>query len=254
MSALDRWFPYRKATGSVELFAFPHTGAASTVFTVLRGMLEPDGIALTAAVLPGHGRRVREEPHRSIDTLLADFQSAAEQDGWALFQDEYALMGHCFGGLICYELARLLVRAPCRDPRLLVVCHCPPPPLMYDSGMSRMPTEELLARTAAMGGTPAALLADPDFRTVLERPLRADWTLSDEYVHQPSEPLPVPMLAVCGADDPFVEATDLPLWGEHTAALFRTAEVGAGHWSLAADAAGALAAEVRSALAAARAG
>jgi len=82
----------------------------------------------------------------------------------------------------------------------------------------------------------------------------AAWTLSDEYVHQPSEPLPVPMLAVCGADDPFVEATDLPLWGEHTAALFRTAEVGAGHWSLAADAAGALAAEVRSALAAARAG
>lgn len=252
MSVVDTWFPYRKGTGNVELFAFPHTGAASTVFTHLRRVLEPDGIALSAAVLPGHGRRVREEPHRSMDTLLADFADAAGRDGYSAFQGEYALLGHCSGALIIYEIAQLLVRSPCRNPRLLVVCNCPPPPLIYDSGMSRLPTEELLARTASMGGTPAALMADPDFRTVLERPLRADWMLSDEYVYRPCAPLPVPMLAVRGADDPFVDATDLPLWGEHTSTTFRTAEVGTGHWSLTEAASVKLGDQIRSALAAAR--
>lgn len=254
MSVVDTWFPYRKGTGTVELFAFPHTGAASSVFNILRRVLDQDGVALSAAVLPGHGRRVREEPHRSMDTLLADFEEAARRGAYSAFRGRYALLGHCSGALIAYELAKLLVRSPCRNPRLLVVCNCPPPPLIYDSGMSRLSTEELFARTASMGGTPDALMADPDFLTVLERPLRADWALSDEYVYRPSAALPVPMLAVRGADDPFVEATDLPLWRKHTNQTFWTAEVGTGHWSLADAASEKLGREIRTALSAAGSG
>lgn len=248
MSGVQSWFPYRVPADGTEIFAFPHAGAASTVFHALRRHLEPDGTALTAAVLPGHGRRVREQPHRDMTALVADFDAAAASDGYAAFQGDYVLLGHCLGALVSFELARRLVDAPCRNPRLLVLCHCPPPTLVYDSGMSRLPTEELLARTSTMGGTPAGLLADSDFRTLLDRVLRADWALVDDYVFRGPARLPIPVLAVRGADDPFVDATDLPLWGDHTSAGFRTAEVGAGHWSLAEDAAGELADEIRAAL------
>jgi surfactin synthase thioesterase subunit len=249
MSTVERWFPYRRADGRLELFAFPHAGAASTVFNPLRELLRHDGIALTAAVLPGHGRRLRERPHRRMDTLLAEFAEMARRDGYAAFQGDYALIGHCSGSLIAYELARLLVEAPCRDPRLLVVCSCMPPKLIFDTGMGRLPTKELLAQTASMGGTPEALLDNPDFIEVLERPLRADWEMFDGYVRQPDTArLPVPILAVRGAEDPNCEARYLRLWREETTATFLTAELDAGHWALEDEGSAVLAREVQAAL------
>ena len=248
MSSVASWFPYRREAGAFELFAFPHAGGASTVFNDLREALRLDGIALSAAVLAGHGRRLREKPHRRIEPLLAEFEALARADGYAAFQGDYALIGHCSGSLIAYEIARLLVRAPCRDPRLLVVCSCLPPRLIFDTGMGRLPTPQLLAQTASMGGTAAGLMDDPDFVAMLERPLRADWELYDGYVHRPAAPLPVPVLAVRGAEDGNVDAIDLQLWRELTTERFDTAELAAGHWALAEPGAAALAKEISAAL------
>jgi surfactin synthase thioesterase subunit len=251
MSTVEQWFPYRRGDGRVELFAFPHAGAASTVFNPLRKALRDDGVALTATVLPGHGKRLRERPHRRMDTLVAEFAEMARRDGYAAFQGDYALLGHCSGSLIAYELAQLLVRAPCRNPRLLVVCSCMPPQMIFDTGMGRLPTRELLVQTAAMGGTPPQLLDDPDFLEVLERPLRADWEMFDGYVQRPDAPkLPVPILAIRGAEDPNCEARFLQRWQEKTTAEFRTAELGEGHWALEDDGSLLLAREIRTALAA----
>jgi surfactin synthase thioesterase subunit len=231
MPTVEQWFPYRR-TGDMDLFAFPHAGAASTAFSALRAALLPGGVALAAAVMPGHGRRIRETPHRRMASLMADFEASARADGYAAFHGEYVLLGHCSGSLIAYEVAKLLVRAPCRNPALLVVCSCLAPRLIFDSGMSRLPTDELLAQTASLGGTPDALLTDPDFIEVLERPLRADWEVYDSYVEQPAAPLPVPILAVRGADDPNCEARGLQLWHRYTSEKFRTAELDSGHWAL----------------------
>ncbi|HUZ57114.1 MAG TPA: thioesterase domain-containing protein, partial [Streptosporangiaceae bacterium] len=162
MSAMDKLFPYRKGTDGLELFAFPHVGAGSASFNPLRAALRHQGVALCAAVFPGRERRLREEPHRSMDSLLAEFADVAERDAYSAFRGEYALLGHSAGALVADQIARFLVGAPCRSPRLLVVCSCSPPPRCLDTGISRLPTDELIARTAAMGGTPRALLADDD--------------------------------------------------------------------------------------------
>src|SRR5690348_3673960 len=140
MSSIEQWFPYRRAAGALELFAFPHAGAASPVFNDLREALRHDGVSLSAAVLPGHGRRLREAPHRTMKALLADVAAMAHADRYAAFQGDYALLGHCSGALVAYEVAKLLVGAPCRNPRLLVVCGCLGPRLVFDTGMGRLPT------------------------------------------------------------------------------------------------------------------
>ncbi len=250
MSGFDNWFPYRRADGGLEVFAFAHAGAASTVYNPLRAVLRRDGVALTAAVLPGHGKRLRERPHRRMDTLVAEFADLARRDGYAAFQGDYALIGHCSGSLVAYEVAQHLVRAPCRDPRLLVVCSCLPPRLIFDTGMGRLPTRQLIAQTADMGGTPAALLDDPDFLEMIEPALRADWELFDSYVRRPDAPrLPVPILAVRGAEDPNCEARYLKLWQEETTATLLTAELDAGHWALEDEGSAVLAREIQAALA-----
>ena len=246
------WFPYRRGAGGVELFAFPHAGAATTVFNGLREQLRHNGVGLSAAVLPGRGRRVRQAPHRRMADLLAEFESAARADEYAAFQGDYALLGSCSGALVAYEVAKLLVRAPCANPRLLVVCSCMPPRGVFDTGMGRLPAAQLLEQTASMGGTAPQLMQDADFVAILERALRADWEIYDGYQYRPAEPLPVPILAVRGAEDTYVDAVDLGVWREQTSAEFRLTQLDSGHWAL--DAAGTptLTGEIAAALAGAR--
>jgi surfactin synthase thioesterase subunit len=250
MSTLQKWFPYRKATGGVELFAFPHIGAGPTLFHALRAAIAPAGVAVTGALLPGRGRRLRESPCRTMDDLVAEFAGMARRDGFSAFAGDYALAGHCSGSLVAYEIAKLLVESPCRNPRLLLLCSCLPPPLIRDTGTSRLPTGEMFARTAALGGTEDALMADRDLLEVLEPPMRADWEIFDGYVHRASEPLPVPILAVRGTRDASVPLADLRLWQVNTTEPLMTAEVEADHWVLTEPGSVALAGEIVRALSA----
>jgi surfactin synthase thioesterase subunit len=254
MSSVESWFPYRRAASGFELFAFPHAGGATTVFSDLREALGRGGIALSAAVLPGHGRRVRETPHRRMEPLLAEFGEMARSTGFSAFMGDYGLLGHCSGALIAYEIAKLLVRAPCRNPRLFVVCSCLPPRLIFDTGMGRLPTRELLAQTAAMGGSEDQLMADPDFVTMIERPLRADWEMYDGYRHRPAAPLPLPILAVRGTEDGNVDLPDMRLWQEQTDQQLLTAELDSDHWVIDEKGSARLAREISAAVAAVRPG
>jgi surfactin synthase thioesterase subunit len=248
VSTVKAWFPYRKGGGGLEIFGFPHAGAGSTVFAGLREALAQFDVALVPAVLPGRERRLRERPHCDMPALLADFEQMARASGFAPFEGDYALLGHCSGALVAYEIARLLERAPCAPPRLLVVSGSLPPPMIRDTGTSALSTPELFARTADLGGTPPALLQDPDFLDMIERPLRADWTLFDRYVHRPAEPLSTPVLAVRGAADPDVSAAALQRWRDETTEDFSTLELPAGHWPLGGDGSAALADAVPAAL------
>lgn len=232
MSTFDKLFPYRKGAEGIELFAFPHVGAGSAGFNPLRAALQSYGVALSAAVLPGRERRLREQPHTSMDSLLGDFADLAERDAYSAFQKDYVLLGSCAGALVAYEITRLLASAPCRNPRLLVVCGCSPPPLCGDTGISRLAFEDVVARTAAMGGIPPAVLADDDFLEVAKRALRADWLMYDGYRYEPAQQLSVPILAIRGAEDASVSAGELIMWRDHTSATFLTAELDAGHWIL----------------------
>lgn len=252
MSSAKAWFPYRKETDDVELFAFPHAGAGSTVFRHLREALAGTGVTLVPGVLPGRERRLAEKPHEDMDSLLAEFAQMARQDGYAGFTGDYALLGHCSGALVAFEIARLLEAAACRNPRLLVVCSCLPPSRIRDTGMSRLSTSELFRRTAEMGGTPQTLMANPDFLDLVERPLRADWVLFDRYVYRPEPKLTTPILAVRGADDPDVGAADLRLWQEVTSGAFAVSELRSGHWALTAEGSAELARQIPAALFATR--
>jgi surfactin synthase thioesterase subunit len=232
MSTARAWFPYRKGSSGIELFAFPHAGAGSTVFKYLREDLSGTGITAVPAVLPGRERRLAETPYKDMSSLLVGFEEMAREDGYAAFMDDYALLGHCSGALVAYEIARLLERGPCRDPRLLVACSCPPPPRVRNTGMSELSTEELFRRTASMGGTPDRLMTNPDFLEMVERPLRADWVLFDGYVHEPTPKLSTPILAVRGVSDPDIRPGDLELWRDETDGGFATTELQSGHWAL----------------------
>lgn len=232
MTSIRAWFPYRKETDGPEVFAFPHAGAGSMVFNPLRESLDGTGTTLTAAVLPGRERRLRQPPYERMADLLAEFEAVARADDFAAFRGDYALLGHCSGALVAYEIARILERSPCRPPRLLVVASCLAPPMIADTGTSRLTTAELFSRTSELGGTSAGLLDNRDFLEIIERPLRADWTLFDGYTHDPRPVLSIPVLALRGQDDPDLTTPDLARWREETTGPCDIASVDVGHWLL----------------------
>lgn len=232
MPTFETWIPYRRAASGFELFAFPHIAAGPTLFHPVRAALAAVGVTLTATLPPGRGRRLRESPHRSMAGLVAEFAEMAREDGYAAFQGEYGLLGHCSGSLLAYEVAKILIDAPCRNPALLVACSCLPPGLIRDTGTSRLPVDEMFARTAALGGTADALLDDPGFREAMAAPMRADWEIFDGYSDTSPATLPVPILAVRGLDDTSVPTADLRGWQDHSGYPLRTAEVDADHWVL----------------------
>lgn len=248
MPTFDTWFPYRRPAAGFELFAFPHIAAGPTLFHPLRAALAPIGVTLTAALPPGRGKRLREPPHRSMSDLVAEFADLARVDGYAAFQGEYGLVGHCSGALVAYEVAKVLTAAPCRNPALLIACSCLPPRLIRDTGTSRLPVDEMFARTTALGGTADALLADPGFRQAVAAPMRADWEIFDGYADRSPGVLPVPVLAVRGAHDASVPADGLQGWQDHSRYPLRTAEVDADHWVLTPQGSAVLAREISTAL------
>lgn len=217
------------------LYCFAHAGAGVSGFTHWRTGTGP-GVTTVPVLLPGRGARRREARATSREALLtALLGPMAHQvaDG-----RPYALYGHSLGGVVAHTLARALVDRGLPAPALLAVGASPPPhaaALRHDDitdlpGRTGLPgiTEERLLRFATdLGAAPGGVLAAPGslwYRSVLPV-LRDDLLLADalraaalaDEVHGP---LPVPVLAVGGRDDPVVGAAALDGWARWTTGPF----------------------------------
>ncbi|MEU0852546.1 alpha/beta fold hydrolase [Streptomyces flaveolus] len=217
----------------VTLYCFAHAGAGVSGFAHWRTATGP-GVSVVPVLLPGRGARRREARATSRDQLLdALLGPLARQvaDGCP-----YALYGHSLGGVVAHTLARALIDRGLPAPGLLVVGASPPPhsaTLRQDD----MTDERLLRFADDLGAAPDGPLATPGslwYRSVLPV-LRDDLLLAaalrtaalTEAAHSP---LPVPVLAVAGQDDPVVGAAALDGWARWTTERFVRRTVPGGHF------------------------
>jgi surfactin synthase thioesterase subunit len=80
------------------------------------------------------------------------------------------------------------------------------------------------------GGIADAILRDPEVLRMFLPTLRADFTLLDRYRYRDGQPLPVPLTAIAGSDDPVEDPADVRAWADHTSAAFRLVNVTGGHF------------------------
>jgi surfactin synthase thioesterase subunit len=120
------WIAYRQPRESAEirLFCFPFGGGGALTYKEWQQGL-PSSIEVCAVQLPGREYRFREAPVTDIKTLV----SLLIENLQAEFDRPFAFLGHSFGALLAFELARELRRRglpmPCHlfasafpDPRL----------------------------------------------------------------------------------------------------------------------------------------
>ncbi|GHC83005.1 thioesterase [Nocardiopsis terrae] len=209
-----------------RLIALPHAGGWPSAFTPWRALV-PDDVDLLVAQLPGHGARISEDPLRRVEPMVEGLVEALlARDPLPL-----AVVGHSFGSVLGYALARALEERG-RPPRLLVVSARQPPcfPDVAPFAHQR-PEEELVEHLVRIGGLPSR----PDRHKVMTGPVldavRADLEAMETY-RRPAEETGVPILAVGAADDPVVVTERMPLWSLETASAFRWELFEGGHFFL----------------------
>lgn len=201
------------AQGSgVPLYCLPFAGGTAHFYQDW-ALPRLKDLPVHAVELPGRGLRLRESlvPDMSslVDDLLTHVMPAIE--------GPFALFGHSMGALLAYELTRALARMGRPLPSLLLVSACRAPHLpARNDPWHDLPEDALITEVENLAGTPLGALQNDDIRAMMVPVFRSDFRLVEQYCHQPAAPLPVPIKAFGGADDPLVYPEDLAGWADHT--------------------------------------
>ncbi|MDF5752445.1 alpha/beta fold hydrolase [Spongiactinospora sp. TRM90649] len=204
----DQW------AASWRLVCFPHSGGTPAMFRRWTAGLAPDA-EVWGVTLPGRAARADEPFARDWAPLVAEVTRAVLDE----VRPPVVLFGHSLGGLLAYEVARGMTRAGEPPAHLVVSARATPPtpsPLFLPDG-----DRELLdAVDRLYEGVPGIVRDSPDLVAHFAPILRADLELAISYEFRPGPPLPCPITALGGVDDPTVPAAELDGWARYTAADF----------------------------------
>lgn len=199
----------------LRLLCLPYAGGGPAVFRDWHSRFGEE-VELLAAELPGRGRRIRETPSTTIAASADELETALQP----YLDVPIALFGHSMGALIMYELARRLMAAGHAPVHFFPSGSAAPDVEPWMKGAAQKTEFQLIDAVRPLGGVPEAVVADPDLRAIVLRALRADLVAWENYVEEPAPPLPCPITALAGEQDPVVAVPDVEGWRSRTSAGF----------------------------------
>ena len=143
----------------------------------------------------------------------------------------YALLGHSLGGIVAFEVTRLLVRSGGPLPTRLFVFAVRAPQLARREQIHDLPEDEFMDKVVRFGGMPDEVLESEDLLSLVLPVVRNDIKLIEEHECS-GPPLPVPISAFGGLQDDAVPAADLMAWAAGTTKSFRCRFYPGGHFFL----------------------
>jgi surfactin synthase thioesterase subunit len=221
VSTHEWWRPVDRPRLSV--LCIPWAGAGATPFSSWPEHFAND-VALCGLRLPGRESRFAEEPVEELEPLV---ELLADEVA-LLVPGEFALVGHCSGALLAFELTRELVRRGGPEPIHLVAAS------QVGPRVSGTPPDErrrpLWERVREAGQIDPRVLESDEMRALLEPALAADLGISDGYAYRPGPRLDVPISVFAGSDDERVTHTGLACWQDETAGPFALRRLEADHF------------------------
>lgn len=213
----SRWLPFGTPdTGATRVFCFPHAGASAAAFAPWQRLADP-AVTICPAQPPGRAERLREQPHRDVQSMVDDAVSSLRDQ----FTGRYALYGHSMGALVVFELARRLRELGLPQPAHVFVSGRPAPQLPEKRLQLRdLPTGQLVGELRRMGGTPDMLLRDPELLEAFLPMMRADFSVNEAYTYRDEAPLSVGLTALGGWSDPRATEPELRSWSAQTSSRF----------------------------------
>ncbi|AEV87076.1 putative thioesterase [Actinoplanes sp. SE50] len=211
----------------VPLLCFPPAGAGAGFYHDWRGVRP--GLDVHGVELPGREKRFAEPPLTAMTALVDDLVPGILDQ--TADRPEVVFFGHSFGASVAYEVVRALTAAG-RTGLTLIVSGAAAPGTGTRPAITGLPDDEFVAGVRRIAGYRHPALDDPELRELLLPALRADVTCQEQYRPAPLPRLAVPVVALRGAADDLVTATDAARWSEVTDGRFIGAELPGGHMYL----------------------
>jgi medium-chain acyl-[acyl-carrier-protein] hydrolase len=215
----------RPGSPKIRLVCVPYAGAGASLFYPWRPSL-PDDVELVAVQLPARQDRRRENPWTRIGLIVQNIACELA----ALPHVPTVLLGHSFGAVVAFELARHLSAAKAAPVGLVVAARRAPQLRSPLPPSYRLSDAEFIESIHRRYGRPLSMLQDPDVRALALPPLRADLEALETYVYEPGEPLAIPVMVLRGQTDASVSLEEAIAWRELTRQAPDFREVNGGHF------------------------
>lgn len=198
---LSEWFYIQKQRPEavLRLFCFPYAGGGTAIFRDWFQSL-PEEIEVVAMRPPGRENRFSEAPISSLPTMV----QLLYQNILPLLDKPFIFLGHSNGALTCFELARLLEAKQGPAPsKVILSAKCPPHIPSPAKSISHLSDAEFLAELKDIGGTPEEFFQNKEMMDLLLPILKADFSLSENFVHANNTLLKSETILFHGAKDRF---------------------------------------------------
>lgn len=215
---IDSWITVPKVNlqADLRLFCFPYAGGSSTIFHPWLDKL-PANIEICPIELPGRRSKIKLAP---LDRLEPIVEAIALQIQ-SYLDKPFAFFGHSIGGLLSFELTRLLQKKYGISPINLFISACGAPQIPKSKPpIHALPESDFIAELRDYNFTPNALLENQELMQLFLPILRADFAVSETYIYHHAPPLKCPIYVFGGLQDHNVTIEELEGWREQTNSYF----------------------------------
>ncbi|WP_067824998.1 thioesterase II family protein [Nocardia inohanensis] len=213
--------------GAHKLVCFPHAGGSAISYGPLARALGPEYEVL-AVQYPGRQDR-RLEP--LVDDIAELVDGLLPEVTEAVGGQEFSLFGHSMGSVVAFETGRRLETETSAAARVLFASgRRAPSAAIPEVRMHRLTDAELAAHLVEFGGTPSALLEDPEFRALILVVVRNDYRAIETYRCAPDATVGSPIVAMVGDRDPDASFEQIEGWAAHTSGSFFAKSFPGGHF------------------------
>jgi surfactin synthase thioesterase subunit len=211
------------------VFAFPYSGAGSSVYHHWGSYFSQRGIDFIGVQLPARENRLGEKPLSHLPLLIDQLVFAIIP----LLNKPFVFFGHSLGALIAFELCRALRKKGVSLPaHLFVSAFHPPSRPNPNKALHQLTESEFLDGIRAYGNTPEQVLSSTLLMELLFPMLRADFALHETYHYKEESPLSCPITVLKGRQDSFAKAKDMSDWQQQTQSHYEEIEYEGHHFFL----------------------
>ena len=175
----------------------------------------PSFLNITTLEYPGRGSRIREPLLPDIDSLIDYLYKQICNE---IEDNDFALYGHSMGGLICYLLTLKIIANNKPAPSQLFITGTTGPAASSrreEKKRHLLPRQEFIDEIKELDGMPEEILQNEELLYYFEPILRADFKLSENYIHQYHAPLNIPITVITGTEED-MEPEDIQSWQKET--------------------------------------